>query len=187
MKGQNMYLKVGLWAAGGLVAVVVVAAVVIYSGVYNVGADIPHTKFTYWLFETARDHSVSAHARGIKVPNLDNPADIADGAGEYAEMCSQCHLAPGMDKTEISQGLYPHPPELAKGTDLSPAEEFWILKHGIKMTAMPAWGVTHPDQLLWDIVAFVRKLPSLSPAQYQALVKSAPESHEEMMEQQDHN
>jgi mono/diheme cytochrome c family protein len=187
MKSKNMYLKVGSWAVGVLVALAVVATALIYSGVYNVGADIPHTKLTYWLFETVRDHSVSAHARGISVPNLDSPTDIAEGAGEYAEMCSQCHLAPGMTKTEISQGLYPQPPQLSQGTDLSSAEEFWILKHGIKMTAMPAWGVTHSDKLLWNIVAFLRKLPSLSPAQYQALVKSAPESHDEMMEHQDHD
>jgi mono/diheme cytochrome c family protein len=81
-------------------------------------------------------------------------------------------------------GPDPNPPQLSQGTDLSSAEEFWILKHGIKMTAMPAWGVTHSDKLLWNIVAFVRKVPSLSAQQYQALVKSAPESHDEIMEEQ---
>ena len=56
-----------------------------------------------------------------------------------------------------------------------------MIKHGVKMTAMPAWGRTHSDELMWDMVAFVRKLPSLSPAQYQAIVKSAPEDHDAMM------
>ena len=72
------------------------------------------------------------------------------GAGEYAEMCSGCHLAPGMKRTEISQGLYPRAPELRRKTDLTPAEQFWIVKHGVKMTGMPAWGVTHDDELLWE-------------------------------------
>ena len=58
---------------------------------------------------------------------------------------------------------------------LTPAEEFWVVKHGLKMTGMPAWGVTHDDELLWDVVAFLRKLPELTPDQYQALVKSAPD------------
>jgi len=52
-------------------------------------------------------------------------------------MCSGCHLAPGMKRTEISRGLYPRAPELRHKTDLTPAEQFWIVKHGVKMTGMP--------------------------------------------------
>jgi mono/diheme cytochrome c family protein len=107
------------------------------------------------------------------------------GAAEYDDMCSGCHLAPGQEKTEISKGLYPSPPELSRGNDLNPAEQFWVLKHGIKMTGMPAWGSTHEDNLLWDIVAFIQKLPALSPEQYQALVKSSTEGHNEMMRHED--
>jgi mono/diheme cytochrome c family protein len=87
-----------------------------------------------------------------------------------------------MKRTEISRGLYPRAPELRRGSDLTPAEEFWVVKHGLKMTGMPAWGVTHSDELLWDVVAFLRKLPELTPDQYQALVRSAPSSHHEMMQ-----
>ena len=81
----------------------------------------------------------------------------------------------------MSQGLYPQAPELAKGHAMSPAEQFWIIKHGVKLSAMPAWGKTHSDPLIWDMVAFVRKLPSLSPQDYQRLVASAPEDHDSMM------
>ena len=105
----------------------------------------------------------------------------ASQKGEYSEMCSGCHLAPGMKRTEISQGLYPRAPELRRKTGLTPAEQFWVVKHGIKMTGMPAWGVTHDDDLLWDVVAFVRKLPELTPEQYETLVKNAPK-HEELMQ-----
>ena len=56
-----------------------------------------------------------------------------------------------------------------------------MIKHGVKMTAMPAWGRTHNDQLIWDMVAFVGKLPSMSPAQYKSTVASAPADHAEMM------
>ena len=137
---------------------------------------------TYWLIEHLRDRSIAVRARGIKVPaDLGDPKRIAVGAGLYADMCSGCHLAPGMEKTEISQGLYPSAPELSRGVDDSPAEEFWTIKHGVKLTAMAAWGRTHNDKLIWDMVAFIRQLPSLSPAQYQAAVKSAPADHAEMM------
>jgi mono/diheme cytochrome c family protein len=90
-----------------------------------------------------------------------------------------------MKRTEISRGLYPRAPELRRGSDLTPAEEFWVVKHGLKMTGMPAWGVTHDDEMLWDMVAFLRKLPELSADQYQALVKSAPMTHDEMMQDMD--
>ena len=46
---------------------------------------------------------------------------------------------------------------------------------------MPAWGRTHDDQLIWDMVAFVRTLPGMSAEQYKAAVASAPADHDEMM------
>jgi mono/diheme cytochrome c family protein len=156
----------------------------IYAGAYDVAADIPHAQPVYWFLQTVRQRSIAARATDIAVPTgLDDSKRIASGAAQYAEMCSSCHLAPGMKRTEISQGLYPRAPELRRGSDLSPAEEFWVVKHGIKATGMPAWGVTHDDELLWDVVAFLRKLPELSADQYQALVKSAPKTHEEMMQE----
>src|SRR6476619_35717 len=170
--------------AGALLVLIGATAVGIYSGLYNIAADVPHTQPLYWLLETIRERSVEARARDIIVPNdLKDPNRISRGAGQYADMCSGCHLAPGMKRTEISQGLYPRAPELRRKTDLTPAEQFWIIKHGVKMTGMPAWGITHDDDLLWDVVAFVRKLPELTPEQYETLVKNAPK-HEELMKEE---
>ena len=166
--------------AGALLALLAVVAVAIYAGLYNIAADVPHTPPVYWLLETIRDRSVAARARDIVPNDLDDANRISKGAGQYAEMCSGCHLAPGMKRTEISRGLYPRAPELRRKTNLTPAEQFWVVKHGVKMTGMPAWGVTHDDDLLWDVVAFVRKLPELTPEQYETLVKNAPK-HEELM------
>jgi mono/diheme cytochrome c family protein len=177
-----------LWSIALLSTVVILAlfgaaALAIFSGIYNVAADVPHSEPVYWLMQTSRDRSIAVHAGDIVAPDdLTDPKRIGSGAGLYAEMCSRCHLAPGMEQTEISQGLYPKAPELSRGVDLTPAEEFWVAKHGIKMTAMPAWGVTHSDKLLWDVVAFLQKLPELTPHQYRTLVRSAP-SHEEMMDE----
>jgi mono/diheme cytochrome c family protein len=169
--------------AGALLVLVVAAAIGIYAGLYNIAADVPHTQPVYWLFETARNRSLAVRARDIVVPNnMNDPDRISKGAGQYADMCSGCHLAPGMKRTEISRGLYPRAPELRRKTNLTPAEQFWIVKHGVKMTGMPAWGVTHDDDLLWDVVAFVRKLPELTPEQYETLVKNAPK-HEELMQE----
>ena len=168
--------------AGALLAAIGAAAFGIYGGLYNVAADIPHTQPVFWLMTTVRERSIAVRAAGAVVPSdLADPKRIAAGAGEYAEMCSGCHLAPGMKRTEISQGLYPRAPELRRGSGLTPAEEFWVVKHGLKMSGMPAWGVTHNDELLWSVVAFLRKLPQLTPEQYRTLIKSAPKTHDEMM------
>jgi mono/diheme cytochrome c family protein len=169
--------------AGALLALIGVIAVAIYAGFYNVAADVPHTQPVYWLFGTVRDRSIASRARDIVVPNdLSDPARISRGAGQYAEMCSACHLAPGMERTEVSRGLYPRAPELRRKTDLTAAEEFWVVKHGVKMTGMPAWGITHSDELLWDVVALLRKLPELTKEQYDALVENAPK-HDELMQE----
>ena len=174
-----------LVALGVLLAIVAAGALAIYAGVYNVAADVPHTQPVYWLLERARERSIEVRAKGITVPgDLADAKRVESGAGQYAEMCAGCHLAPGMQRTEISRGLYPRAPELRRGSDLTPAEQFWVVKHGIKATGMPAWGVTHGDQMLWDVVAFLKKLPELTPDQYQALVKNVP-THDEMMRRMD--
>lgn len=170
-----------------LVALLLVGAfagIFVYAGIYNIGADAPHSRLMYDVLGALRDRAVATHSRSISPPaDLADPKRIAAGAGLYNEMCTGCHLGPGVERSELSQGLYPAAPELARGDDLSAAEQFWVIKHGVKLSAMPAWGKTHDDQLIWDMVAFVRQLPKMDAQQYRIAVASAPESHEEMMEQ----
>lgn len=162
------------------------AGAFIYTGVYSIGADAPHWKWVYNTLDTLRDRAITHHARDIVPPaDLNSPKRIEAGAGLYAEMCTGCHLGPGVEKSEMSQGLYPPAPELARGSDRSAAEQFWIIKHGVKLSAMPAWGKTHNDQLVWDMAAFVRQLPKMTPEQYKAALASAPADHDEMMEGMD--
>ena len=166
-----------------LMLLAAIAAIYIYVGAYNIGADAPHWRWVYNTLDAVREQSIAAHAREIKAPaDLNGPKRIVAGAGLYNEMCTGCHLGPGLEQSEMSQGLYPQAPEFAKGLKHTPAQNFWIIKHGIKLSAMPAWGKTHDDQLIWNMVAFLQKLPKMSPDQYKATVASAPESHEEMME-----
>ena len=170
--------------AAGALLIAVVAAVLVHVGSFDVAADKPHSQPVFWLMDTVRERSVAIRAAGITVPgDLAEAKRVASGAAQYDEMCSLCHLAPGMKRTEISRGLYPRAPELRRKSELTPAEQFWVVKHGLKMTGMPAWGVTHNDELLWDVVAFLQKLPELTADQYQTLVKSAPKTHGEMMQE----
>ena len=158
----------------GLVGTVLLA----YAGAFNVAADAPHSRLTYNFLEMLRDRSIAVRAADIRVPRLDDPKMIADGAAHYAEMCSGCHLAPGMSGSEIRGGLYPQPPELAASKSSQPAREFWIIKHGVWTTAMPAWGTTHSDAAIWNIVAFLQKLPNMKVDEYQKLTADSDQEHD---------
>jgi mono/diheme cytochrome c family protein len=159
----------GLTVAATLLVLAIGAGVFVASGAYNIGADDHHTRVVLSIIEQLRNRSVAVRARGVEVPNLGDPSNIAAGAQHYAALCIGCHLAPGVRKSEIRAGLYPHPPNLAE-EDVDDAQRaFWIIKHGIKMSAMPAWGKTLNDAAIWDIVSFVRQMPMMTPETYQQL------------------
>jgi ketosteroid isomerase-like protein/mono/diheme cytochrome c family protein len=155
------------------IVIVAGAAVFVYSGIYNVGADDPHTRPMFALMQTVRSRSIHARSKDISLPKLDDEQLILKGAGQYAAMCTGCHLKPGMTDSEIRSGLYPQPPNLSQQR-VDPQDAFWVIKHGLKMSAMPAWGLTHDDDTIWSMVAFLQKLPDLTPAQYQDVVAKAP-------------
>jgi mono/diheme cytochrome c family protein len=153
----------------------VAAALWIDSGWYDIGADSPHSKPVLAVLTTLREKSIAHHASDIVVPKeLDDPQVILKGAGQYAAMCTGCHLAPGMANSEIRPGLYPQPPDLSRHAPIDPRQAFWVIKHGVKMSAMPAWGGSHDDATIWSMVAFLRKLSALTPAQYKDIVARAP-------------
>ncbi len=176
------------WAAAlaGVAALVVLAVaasgVVVYAGLINVAADEPHSDAVFWFMETARERSIAVRASDIVAPkDLNDPRRLDSGVAQYAAMCSGCHLAPGMKRTEMSRGLYPRAPVLSRGSALGAEVTFWVIKHGIKMTGMPAWGVTHSDEMIWDLVAFLKVLPELTPEKYRSMLESAPKSHDHLM------
>ncbi len=153
----------------------VLAGLAIWFGLYNVAADVPHWPVTEQLLETLRDRSMTVHAQDIAIPkDLGRRERISAGAGLYDEMCTNCHLTPSIDSTEMRQGLYPKPPAFPVEGEDDPAVAFWTIKHGVKSTAMPAWGPSHTDDQIWDMVAFLVKLKGMSAADYKALVAAAP-------------
>lgn len=150
-----------------LAVIILVASFLVYSGIYNVSAQKKHYKITEWLLNTTMDRSIKEHAKNIKVPDLTSPTMIKMGYIQYKEMCVDCHGAPGIQPSELAKGLNPKAQLLTlKVSDWKPEELFWIIKYGIRMTGMPAWGITHSDQKIWTIVAFLNKLPNLSVKEY---------------------
>jgi mono/diheme cytochrome c family protein len=161
-----------VFAVGGVMGFV-------YSGIYPIGADIPHNKVEFWLLETLRENSINRASANITVPSLESAELLMAGGPDYNDMCAGCHLKPGKATSDMSMGLYPAPPNLSAGSHVDEYEhgdaeqqarqQFWIIKHGIKASGMPAWGPTHDDQRIWAMVAFLQKLPALTPEQYQIL------------------
>jgi mono/diheme cytochrome c family protein len=162
-----------VWIIIGIIAYFVVA----YTGAYAVGADVPHWGVTKHAIGFLREHTIEKRAADITPPPLDDPALVKEGAEHYAQMCTGCHLAPGMTESELRDGLYPRPPNLTRFAP-DPAESFWIIKHGLKMTAMPAWGKTHDDQKIWAMVAFLQKQPKMSASEYRGLIANAGAMHD---------
>lgn len=165
-----------------LVVVIVVAVftVFVYLGIYNVAATKPHTELASKVFEVVKTRSIQVRAKNITPPSSSDN-DIIKGAHYYEEMCATCHGAPGINPSEIGKGLNPKPPDLEKSAGRWNSKElFWILKHGIKMTGMPAFGPTHTDKELWSIVAFIERLPEISEEEYKNMLgKSNYKEHDD--------
>lgn len=162
-------------AASIAIAFAVIAAAggaFVYSGVYDIGATSPHFELTQGILRAVMERSVRRQARDVNVPELDDPEKVHTGFTNFHAMCVTCHGAPGSAASEIGKGLYPQAPDLAQAAKRwTPAELYVIVKRGIKMSGMPAWEPTHSGEELWGLVAFLKLLPTMPAAEYQAAVE----------------
>lgn len=150
----------------------VIAALVIYFGLYNIAAVDQHTYPVYTVLDFALRQTIRQRAKGISVPDLSDPVQIDRGFVLFRDKCVGCHGAPGVPPGDAGKGMLPHPTNLVESArDLQPAEIFWVIKNGIKMTGMPAWQFRFSDPEIWAIVSFVEQLPQLSPEQYRAVAR----------------
>ncbi len=156
-------------------------AVFVWSGGYNVAATVPHWDVTAWFLGEVRNRSIAFHSKAIQPPPLKDSKLIKTGFREYHAMCRLCHGAPGYSQTELAKGLYPKPPDLGSKNKLplSDSEFYWVVKNGIKMTGMPAFGPTHGEDELWAIVAFLKRMPNMEAKEYEAMVREAGQHKEE--------
>src|SRR5215470_9081950 len=156
-----------------LAILIIGGATFLLVGGYNVAATAPHSALTAWILHTTMERSVSARAKSITAPAQFIQEQIREGALDFGEMCVECHGAPGKERGEVGKGLNPSPPDLVHAVShWSSAELFWIVKNGLKMTGMPAFGATHSDDRLWSIIAFVQQLPKLTPEDYKKIEHS---------------
>ena len=152
---------------------------------------------------SARDHPTATEKvmartlRHFAIPlnhrRMNNPlpltADVlAEGRMHWADHCASCHGNDGRGQTEIGRNLYPKAPDmtLADTQNLSDGEMFAIIKNGIRLTGMPAWGDAsgRDDSQNWKLIHFIRHLPKLTPEELDEMKAMNPVSPMEKKEDQ---
>jgi mono/diheme cytochrome c family protein len=154
-----------------LVVLIISGLIYIYSGIFDPAQTTPHKPVTQWIINKTLFTSIEKRMKDIDVPGTDTSM-YAGGARHYNEMCAVCHGAPGVDPSGFIEGLNPKPPRILRPEDIVPAAEaFWIIKYGIKMTSMPAFGPTHTDDDIWAITSFaVNEMVRMSSPEYQEIL-----------------
>jgi mono/diheme cytochrome c family protein len=160
-----------------LLAGLLMGALVLQAGIYDVSAVRPHFQPVHTLLERGMQQSVRFHARDIVAPPS-SPQAIARGAAAFRQHCEQCHGGPGVAQGPIGMSMQPVPGPLADAARRwKPGEMYWITAKGIKMSGMPAWGFHLNEREIWDIVAFLGELPAMTPGAYRAAAgKPAPDA-----------
>jgi mono/diheme cytochrome c family protein len=153
------------------IAVAIGAAIFFFGGFYSVAATAAEPGIINWALVNVRVASINRHAIDNPQVSLDNPSTVPAGARAFAARgCLNCHGGPGVKWAKFTEGMMPYPPDLK---DIAKEREapqlFWVVKNGIKMTGMPSFGsIGVSDKEIWTIVAFVKKLPTVSEADFKA-------------------
>lgn len=173
---MNRTMKTVLATLGvGALLVALTAFAVIYSGVFNVAATVEDAPSLYGVLVATREASIRRHARDIQVPAPGGAEQVERGFRIYREWCVMCHVPPGRPVPSMAKGLNPEAPSMVEeAEEMSPAELFWVTRNGIRFTGMPAWEASLSDTQIWDVVAFMKMLPEMKPADYDALDRRIP-------------
>ncbi len=157
---------------GALAIIVGVAAGVFFlGGFYSVAGTQQEPGIVASALIHVRQASIDRHAVDMPAISLDDPATVQAGARAFnARGCVNCHGGPGAPWAKFSEGLHPSPPDLKEvAPKLEPRQIFWVIKNGINMTGMPSFGpIGVADGEIWQIVAFLKKLPNVSDQDFKA-------------------
>jgi cytochrome c5 len=154
----------------GVLIAIVLPLLVLMTGMINMGADQTPGKLERTLAGIAKDRSISAHKSSDSNPLHNDAATLASGLVLFRENCVMCHGAPGIAAAPFAKGLNPHAPSLNKGQRDDPDDEtFWIVKHGMRITGMPAIDTARTNEDVWKLVTFVHHLPDLSKGEEDSL------------------
>lgn len=152
----------GLIAAGMLVA---------WAGLVPIAASSGHWRITDWFLHWTMRNSVRTQSAFGTPDDVIARQDLVSAAGHFAQSCASCHGAPGVRPLPVMQAATPPAPNLQiNAKQWSDRHLYWILEHGVKFSGMPAWAATERPDEIRRMVAFVRMMPTMTPAAYRSLV-----------------
>jgi mono/diheme cytochrome c family protein len=179
-----------VWFLAGVFAMAIVMTLVAFitlRGAHGFSAADEPTSLERWIAAVARPMAIPADVKNRTNPVPDSPEVLAEARAHWADHCAVCHANNGSGDIEMGKRMYPHAPDMrAAGTqNLTDGELFWIIQNGVRMTGMPAWGVSgHDEQDSWKLVRFIRHLPRLSPQEELDMQELNPKSPDELKEEQ---
>jgi len=155
--------RIAFAVAAVFVVAVVVVALSVWMGWYNVSAQSQHWSGVYKLLEYAKRQSVRQRAGDVSTPDFDDTMSRL-GAVTYRARCQLCHGAPGVAPETLGLSMQPVPgPLTAASTKWQPKELYWIIANGIKMSGMPAWQYHLSERQMWEVVAYLDAMPRMAP------------------------
>jgi mono/diheme cytochrome c family protein len=171
-----------------LAAASVATAVAVVSFFHHgISARTRPTRAEAVLARGLRHFAVPSAARNRKNPVPETAEGLSEARRHFADHCASCHGNDGKGETEIGQNLYPRAPDMTRAETqaLSDGELFFIIRNGVRLTGMPAWGkeTAEDDRASWQLVRFLRHLPSLTAEEMEEMKRYNPVSRAELDEQ----
>jgi thiosulfate dehydrogenase len=160
----------------GVVVTILVALAgaytLLHSGLIPANADAKAGGLELWAAGTSLDATLRRQAPREVNPVPLTSANLVAGITLYGEHCAICHGTATGDSSAspVAKGLYPAPPQLATdGVEDDPeGVSYWKIKHGIRLTGMPAWGPDLNDRQIWTLALFLKHMDKLPPDAQQA-------------------
>ncbi len=122
--------------------------------------------------------AIPSGASDLKNPEPVNEQTMGEAREHFVEHCSVCHGVDGRGGAAFGRNMYPKVPDLtlADTQRLQDGELFYIVSNGIRFSGMPAFGGEDSPQEIWHLVAFLRRLPQLSPEELKRMRETAGEA-----------
>ena len=144
---------------GFLLGIILTLAVVIggslaylWFGMADVRGDEPSSQLENYFISTAVHASIRRNAPELRSPVPPTDVNLITGGRMYMEQCARCHGAAGAEQKSAST---PSLQEMA--TQYTESQIFWIAKHGIRWTAMPADTQDDSDEELWALAGYIKR------------------------------
>ena len=172
------------WAVLALfgVSAAVIAGIVLSS--HGLGSRPQPSELEASVAMKTYDSAVPKRYQHMQDPFAAKGIDLLEAGGHYEEHCAVCHADNGSGDPKFHGIMYPRPTDLrsADTQEMSDGELYWVVKNGVRWSGMPAFGKPgDDDQHAWKIVAYVRHLPKMTPAEQQQVIGKSeePMNHDE--------